>query len=83
MTTTNKQLRQYIEQIERLEEEKQGIQGDISDVYAVAKSEGFDVKAMKIVVRRRRKSRTELQEEDALVETYESAVEAGELSNVA
>ena len=48
------QLRLFIERIERLEEEKKGISDDIKDVYAEAKSNGYDTKTMRAVVRLRK-----------------------------
>jgi uncharacterized protein (UPF0335 family) len=64
------QLRQLIEQIERLEEEKKALAGDIRDKYAEAKALGFDVKVMRKVVSLRRKSKTDRQEEEAILTTY-------------
>lgn len=64
------QLRQFIEQIERLEEEKKALSGDIRDKFAEAKATGFDIKVMRQVLRLRKKSKTERQEEDAVLETY-------------
>jgi uncharacterized protein (UPF0335 family) len=63
-------LRQYIEQIERLEEEKKSIASDIRDKFLEAKAQGFDVKIMRQVLRIKKKSKTERQEEDAVLETY-------------
>lgn len=72
--STQNQLRQFIEQIERLDEEKKGIAGDIRDKFAEAKALGFDVKAMKEVLKMRRKSKTERQEMEAIVDTYAHAL---------
>jgi uncharacterized protein (UPF0335 family) len=63
-SSAQKQLRQLIEQIERLEEEKKALSGDIRDKFAEAKALGFDVKAMRKVISLRKKSQTERQEED-------------------
>jgi uncharacterized protein (UPF0335 family) len=71
---TQKQLRQFVEQIERLEEEKKAITDDIRDKYAEAKALGFDVKALRQVVRLRKKSRTDRQEEEAILTTYMHAL---------
>jgi uncharacterized protein (UPF0335 family) len=65
-----KQLRQLIEQIERLEEEKKALAGDIRDKYLEAKGLGFDVKIMRKVISLRKRSQTERQEEDALLAVY-------------
>lgn len=68
------QLRSFIERIERLEEEKAGITADIREVYAEAKSNGFEPKAMRQVIRLRKMDRDARQELEALVDLYESAV---------
>ena len=68
------QLRLLIERIERLEEEKKGISDDIKDVYAEAKSNGYDTKTMRAVVRLRKLEAHTRQEMDALLETYRSAL---------
>ena len=62
------QLKSFIERIERLEEEKAGLAGDIKDVYAEAKGTGFDVKAL------RKKDHAERQEEEAILELYMQAL---------
>ncbi|HVM37447.1 MAG TPA: DUF2312 domain-containing protein [Sphingomicrobium sp.] len=68
------QLRLFIERIERLEEEKKGIADDIRDVYSEAKSNGYDTKTMRQIVRLRRLETHVRQEADALLETYRSAL---------
>ena len=68
------QLRQFIERIERLEEEKRGFADDIKDVYAEAKSTGFDAKTMRAIVRLRKMEKHHRDEADALMETYRRAV---------
>ena len=68
--SAQKQLRQIVEQIERLEEEKKALAGDIRDKFLEAKGLGFDVKVLRQVVRLRKKSATERQEEDAVLEVY-------------
>lgn len=68
------QLRQFIERIERLEEEKKGFADDIKDVYAEAKSTGFDSKTMKSIVRLRKMEKHHRDEADALLETYRQAL---------
>ena len=67
-------LRQFVEQIERLEEEKSAIAGDIRDKYAEAKAVGFDVKVLRQVIRLRKKSRTDREEEEAVLATYMHAL---------
>jgi uncharacterized protein (UPF0335 family) len=64
------QLRQMIESIERLEEEKKALSGDIRDKYLEAKGLGFDVKILRQVIRLRKKSQSERQEEEGILEVY-------------
>jgi uncharacterized protein (UPF0335 family) len=68
------QLRLFIERVERLEEEKKGIADDIKDVYAEAKSTGFDVKTMRAIVKLRKMEKHHRDEADALLETYRQAL---------
>ncbi len=68
------QLRLFIERIERLEEEKKGIADDVKDVYAEAKSNGYDTKTMRKIVALRRLESHARQEADALLETYRVAL---------
>lgn len=68
------QLRAFIERIERLEEEKKGLQDDIRDVYAESKSSGFDPRIIRQVVRLRKKAKEERQEEEELLELYKAAL---------
>jgi uncharacterized protein (UPF0335 family) len=67
-------LKSYLERVERLEEERKTFGDDIRLVYAEAKSEGFDPKAIRAMVRRRRKDPGEAAEEDTILETYMHAV---------
>jgi uncharacterized protein (UPF0335 family) len=73
-TVAADQLRLFIERIERLEEEKKGIGDDVRDVYAEAKANGYDPQIMRIVVRLRRMETRTRQEQDAILETYRSAL---------
>ena len=68
------QLTQFIERIERLEEEKRALMADIKDVYAEAKATGFEPKIMRQVVRLRSMDRDLLNEQDALLDTYRDAL---------
>ncbi|TWH28703.1 MULTISPECIES: DUF2312 domain-containing protein [unclassified Aminobacter] len=68
------QLRAFIERIERLEEEKKTISDDIKDVYAEAKGTGFDTKAMRTIIRLRKKDQAEREEEEAMLDLYLSAL---------
>jgi uncharacterized protein (UPF0335 family) len=63
-------LKSFIERIERLEEEKQGIASDIRDVYAEAKGTGYDPKIMRQVIRLRKMEQADRQEQDELLDTY-------------
>ena len=63
-------LRSLIERIEHLEEEKTGIGNDIKDVYAEAKSSGFDTKIMKNVIKLRKMNAADRDEQEYLLETY-------------
>jgi uncharacterized protein (UPF0335 family) len=67
-------LRSFIQRIERLEEEKKTISDDIRDVFAEAKSNGFDPKIMRQVLKIRKMETAERQENDALLETYLAAL---------
>ena len=67
-------LRSFIQRIERLEEEKKTISDDIRDVFAEAKSNGFDPKIMRQVLKIRKMETAERQEQDALLETYLAAL---------
>ena len=64
------QLKAFVERVERLEEEKKAIADDIRDVYAEAKGNGFDVKALRTVVRLRKQDVDERKEQEAILETY-------------
>jgi uncharacterized protein (UPF0335 family) len=68
------QLKATVERIERLEEEKKTISDDIRDVYAEAKGNGFDVKALRQVVRLRKMDANERQEHETILETYLQAL---------
>jgi len=70
-------LKQIVEHIESLEDEKQGVADDIKAFYAEAKAEGFDTKILRKLIAMRKKSRDELEEEEALLDLYRSAVEDG------
>jgi uncharacterized protein (UPF0335 family) len=63
-------LRAFIERVEKLEEEKKTISDDIRDVFSEAKANGFDVKAMRAVIRLRKLDPQERQEQDAILDTY-------------
>lgn len=67
-------LKAFVERVERLEEEKKAIADDIRDVYAEAKGNGFDVKALRTVVRLRKQDVNERKEHEAVLETYMHAL---------
>lgn len=67
-------LRQFIERIERLEEEKKALSADIKDVYSQCKSQGFDTKIVKKVVALRRMEEQEREETDQLLDLYKAAL---------
>ncbi len=68
------QLRQFVERAERLIEERKGINDDLKDVFAEAKSTGFDVPTMKWAIKQRAIEREKRQETEALQETYQLAL---------
>ncbi|MZR32017.1 DUF2312 domain-containing protein [Sneathiella litorea] len=67
-------LRSYIERIERLEEEKKGIADDIKEIFAEAKGTGFDVKAMRAVIRLRKMDKADVQEQEYMIDLYKHAL---------
>ena len=68
------QLKAIIERIERLEEEKKTISDDIRDVYAEAKGNGYDAKALRTIIRMRKQDANERQEQETILETYMQAL---------
>ena len=68
------QLKAIVERIERLEEEKKATSDDIRDVYAEAKGTGFDVKALRTIVRMRKQDTDQRREEAAVLEMYMNAL---------
>ena len=68
------QLKSFIERIERLEEEKAALAGDIKEVFLEAKGNGFDTKAMRKILSLRKKDHAERQEEEAILELYMQAL---------
>lgn len=73
-SNSNGMLKSLVERVERLEEEKKSIAGDIKEVYAEAKANGFDVKILRKVIAIRKKDAAQRAEEEALVETYMAAL---------
>lgn len=68
------QLRSVVERIERLNEEKDQIASDVRDVYAEAKGNGFDIKALRTIVRMRKQDKAEREEKEAILDTYLQAL---------
>jgi uncharacterized protein (UPF0335 family) len=68
------QLKAFVERVERLEEEKKAIADDIKDVYAEAKGTGFDVKALRTIVRLRKQDADERKEHESILDTYKHAL---------
>lgn len=68
------QLKAFVERIERLDEERKGIADDIKDVYAEAKGSGFDVKALRTLIRLRKMDADERRESETILETYMHAL---------
>jgi len=73
-TVSAEQLRLFIERIERLEEEKKAFQDDIKDVYAEAKSNGFDTRTMRAIIRLRKMEKHHRDEAEMLLDTYKAAL---------
>ncbi|HXE04134.1 MAG TPA: DUF2312 domain-containing protein [Methyloceanibacter sp.] len=69
-TSAKDQLRTIVARIERLEEEKAALSTDLKEVYAEAKGNGFDVKALRTVIRLRKQDESKRREEEAVLATY-------------
>ena len=72
---TKQKLKNFIERIERLEEEKKNIQDDTRDVFAEAKGYGFDTATMKRIIRLRKLDVNKVTEEEELLDLYKQALE--------
>jgi len=70
-------LRQLIERIERLEDEKAAMAADIREIYAEAKAVGFDAKVMRQIIKLRKMDTADQQEMEALIDTYKHALGMG------
>lgn len=68
------QLKAIIERIERLEEEKKTISDDIKDIYGEAKGNGYDVKALRTIIRMRKQDANDRAEQETILDTYLSAL---------
>lgn len=72
--TAQGRLRSIVERVERLEEDKAAVQNDIKEVFAEAKGEGYDVKVLRVVIRKRKQDKAKRQEEEAIEDLYLSAL---------
>jgi uncharacterized protein (UPF0335 family) len=72
--TAQGRLKSFIERIERLEEDKAAISGDLKEVFLEAKGEGFDTKILRKVIRLRKQDKVKREEEEALIDLYLSAI---------
>lgn len=71
---TAEELRQFIERIERLEQEKRDIADQIKEVFAESKGRGYDIKAMRTILRLRKREPDDIAEEEAVVDLYKQAL---------
>ncbi len=71
---SGERLKLYIERIENIEEQIGGLSDDRKDVYAEAKSAGFDAKIMKMIVRLRKMASEKRREEEDMLDIYKSAI---------
>ncbi|WP_448581552.1 DUF2312 domain-containing protein [Thermaurantiacus sp.] len=76
-TVASEHLRQFIERIETLEEEKAAVMAQVREVYAEAKGQGYDPKTMRAIIRLRRMDSHKRAEAEALLETYKAALGLG------
>ena len=76
-TNSDDRLRQLIERVERLEEEKKGIADDIRDVYAEAKAVGYDARIMRQIVRLRKMKPDDRREMETILDLYKAALGIG------
>lgn len=67
-------LRSIIERVERLEEERKALAGDIKDIFTDAKGDGFDVKVIKQIIKLRKQEPAEVEEQETLLDTYRRAL---------
>ncbi|WP_025886519.1 DUF2312 domain-containing protein [Asaia prunellae] len=67
-------LRSVIERVERLEEERKALAGDIKDIFAEARSAGFDVATIKNIIKLRKKEPNEIEEQETLLDIYRRAL---------
>lgn len=73
-TVTADELRQFIERVERLEQEKKDIMDSVKEVYQEAKGRGYDAKVMRKIVSIRKRNRDDLAQEEAVTQMYMEAL---------
>ena len=71
---SSERLKSFIKRIEKLEEDKAAVSEDIKEIYSEAKSTGFDVKAIRAIVRLRKKTEHERREEEEILDLYKSSI---------
>lgn len=75
MDLSKEQLKSVVERIEKINEDLANLKADLKEVYKEAKSDGFDVKALKDIIKMRKKDKDELAEQDEIVRLYRSALD--------
>lgn len=73
--STAQRLRQFIERIERLEEDKAALSADVREIMAEAKNQGFDPKIMRQILKIRKMDENERDEQESLLDTYLAALD--------
>ncbi|MBO9477244.1 DUF2312 domain-containing protein [Shimia sp. R11_0] len=73
-SVTGQELLQFIERVERLEEEKKEVSEQIKEVFAEMKGRGFDVKAIRTILRERKQDPNDVAEQEAVIDMYKSAL---------
>lgn len=71
---TGQELKQFIERVERLEEEKKEVSEQIKEVFAEMKGRGFDVKAIRTILRERKQDPNDVAEQEAVIDMYKAAL---------
>lgn len=71
---TGEELKQFIERVERLELEKAEVAEQIKEVFAEMKGRGFDVKAIRTIIRERKQDPNDVAEQEAVIDMYKSAL---------
>lgn len=74
MSIVNNQLKSFIERIENIEEDRRDLAGDLKEVYAEAKSNGFNTKVIRKIIALRRRDHAERKEEEAIMDLYMNAL---------